>query len=162
MRMTFWSCVLALVVGGAAAAQDKPDFSGQWVLVGPNESVLNIAQELAVRQSIEVPFTILTVEQRFKSEMRSQSYKIGIIGGTVSVDRSGSGSGSRTHFSVTWDGDRLVIETGSHSGPTPESGRYTEHKEVWSLDVRDRLVMAVTDRGSGAEPTTTTLTYQRR
>ena len=55
-----------------------------------------------------------------------------------------------------------MIETGNYSGPTRESGPYTEHAEVWWLDAEGRLVIKVTDRSSGAESTTRTLTYQRR
>jgi hypothetical protein len=76
---------------------------------------------------------------------------------------AGNGRGPNTHtrFSVRWDGDTLVIETGSYTGPTRDSGPYSEHEEIWSLDAQRRLAMTVTDRGSGTESKTVRLTYRR-
>ena len=139
---------------------------------------MDIARALTVRQSIvrttvwgtpmEPFFRDLTVEREFTNGVRSESYQIGVGGGVVGgVDRTGRGTlpnGQRpeTRFSVRWDGNGLVIETGNYSGPRRESGRYTEHSEVWWLDAEGRLVMTVTDKSSGAESAAQTLTYQRK
>ena len=32
MRRAVWPCILVFLLGGRAAAQDKPDFFGEWVL----------------------------------------------------------------------------------------------------------------------------------
>lgn len=177
MRKTPWSFVLPLLIAAAVAGQDKPDFSGRWVLENPADSASDIARSLTVRQSIvrttargtpmEPFLKDLTVEREFSTGARSESYQIGVVGGVVGgVDRTGragpDGQNRETRFSVRWDGNRLVIETGTYSGPTRESGPYTEHTEVWSLDAESRLVMTVTDRRSGAESSTRTLTYRRR
>jgi hypothetical protein len=158
MRMTVLLCVmLASLITGAVAAQDRPNFSGQWILVNPQDSASNTPQEITIKQ--EAP--LLSVERRFEGLVRSETYRIGIEGGVVGgVGRNDHTS--RTRFSVTWDGDRLVIETGSYSGPTLDSGPYTEHEEMWSLQAQDRLFMTVTERSSGVEPTTTKLIYSRR
>jgi hypothetical protein len=176
--MTLWWCLLVALIVRSPLVPDKPDFSGQWILVNPSDASSGSAQELIVRQSarresvlgtrIDPPFITLAVERHFESGMRSETYPIGIIGGTVGgLDKTGRGSGpsgrvARTSYSTKWDGDKLVIENSSYSGPTPESGPYTEHVEVWSLDAEGRLLMAVTDRSSIAGRKTTMLTYRRR
>jgi hypothetical protein len=43
--------------------------------------------------------------------------------------------------SPSLDSNRLVIETGSYSGPTRESGAYSEHTEIWWLEGDTGLVM---------------------
>ncbi len=178
MQATASLCIFVITISGAGQVSDKPDFSGRWVLVNSTGSAPDVPLALKVRQTIvtktvrgdpmEPFFKDLVVVRQFKSGARSESYQIGIEGGVVGgVDRTGRGSGPngqvpRTYFAVRWAGNSLVIDTGSYSGATKESGPYTEHTEVWQLDARGRLVMTVTDRRSGVEPTTRTLTYRRR
>jgi len=178
MRKTSSSFALLLLVAATLAGQDKPDFSGRWVLESPADPAADIARSLTVRQSIvrttargtpmQPFFGDLTVERELPTGLRSDTYQIGVVGGVVGgVDRTGRAAGPggqsrQTRFSVRWNEDRLVIETGTYSGPTRESGPYTEHMEVWSLDAGKRLLVTVTDRRSGAEPVTRTLTYRRR
>ena len=176
IRLTLWSCVSVLLIAPKSGAQDKPDFSGHWALADPSVSGPTIAQELTVqmlivRESVRgdpiTPFfKTMTVERRLPSGVHSDSYQIGIEGGMVGGVVGGAGPGrqspSQTRFSITWNGDRLVMENGSYSGPTRESGPYTEHDEVWSLDSQGRLLLTVTERASGVEPRTTQLTYRRQ
>lgn len=146
MRKAPWSLVPFLSIAASVVAQDKPDFSGRWVLENPPDSALDIAGALTVRQSIvqttvygtpmEPFFKDLAVEREFKNGRRSETYQIGVVGGIIGgVDRTGRGTGPdgqrpETGVSVLWDSNRLVIETGTYSGPTPESGPYTEHRGV--------------------------------
>jgi hypothetical protein len=161
MRMRLWLCVLVSVIAETTAAQSNPDFSGRWVLVNP-AAASDIARDLVVRESFEAPVTVLTVERRSKGDVRIATYKIGLAWGRTSgITEDGQGPITRTRLSATWDGDRLVIETGTYWGATRESGPYSEHDEIWSLDAQGRLVMIVTDRGSGTELRTTQLTYRR-
>lgn len=173
------ACALAwlLLQAAAPAAQDKPDLTGRWVIESPPDAAPEVALALTVTRSIARPnvtggpmppsFTDLTVDRQLASGIRSDTYQIGVSGGVVGgVDRNGRGTGPNgrspeTRFSVRWDGNRLVIETDRYSGPTRESGPYTEHAEVWRLDEGGRLVITLTDRGSGVAPTTRTLTYRR-
>jgi hypothetical protein len=177
MRTPLWLSVLFGLIAAGAAAQDRPDFSGHWVLADPSDFASTIARELTVHQSIvhqsvrgdaiEPFFKTLTVERRLPSGLRSESYEMGTEGGTVGgVDPSGRESGPndkspQTRVSVKWDGDRLVIETGSDSGRTRDSGPYTEHDEVWSLDAQGQLLITVTDRGSAVRSSTSNFTYRR-
>jgi hypothetical protein len=165
------SSVAQAEVAGKAAAPDKPDFLGQWVLVNPTVSAANVPQELTVHESIErrsvrgatidPPLITLTIERQTTSGTRSQTYNVGTEGGIVVGVTNGQST--RPRFSVKWDGDRLVIiviERGS-SGST-DSRSDVERQEVWSLDGQDRLFIVVTERGSGVGPRTSSFTYQRR
>jgi hypothetical protein len=110
-------------------------------------------------------FVHLTVERHFESGVRAETYHIGTVGGTVGITGDGSDPSlnpARSLVSVRWEGDRLYIETGRYSGPTRDSGPYTEHTEVWWLDEQGRLLITVTDRWSNAEVATRTLTYRRQ
>ena len=171
MRMQIWLGLLISLTAGTTAAQEKPDFTGQWVLVTPPDGGTDAARALSVSQWFEhttsvrgVPIDLphVAMERQFQTGVRSESYQIGIAGGMTGVSAGVNVPSVRTHYAVKWDDDRLVIETGRYSGPTQESGRYSEHDEVWSLDSQGRLVMTVTDRGSGTEPRTTQLTYRKR
>ncbi len=77
---------------------------------------------------------------RVRQPIVTDIYQIGVEGGGVGpVFPTGRGTGPdtnipRTRFSVRWEGNRLVIETGNYSGPTREAGPYPEHVEVWQLD----------------------------
>jgi hypothetical protein len=170
MRMRIWLGLLVSLIAGTTAAQEKPDFTGGWVLVAPRDGAVDAAPELLVRQWLEhktsvrgVPVDIphVAIERQFQTGVRSESYTIGIVGGTTGRS-AGANISVTTQYAVKWDGDRLVIETVRYSGPTRESGPYSEHDEVWSLDAQGTLLMTVTDRGSRTGPRTTQLTYRKK
>ena len=90
MRMRPWLGLLISLTAGPAAAQEQPDFTGQWVLETPVAADIDAARELSVRQWFEhatsvrdVPIDIphVTIERHFPSGLRSESYQIGISGG---------------------------------------------------------------------------------
>jgi hypothetical protein len=87
--------------------------------------------------------------------------QIGVGGGLVGGLAGSSGPSGGTRFLVDWDGDKLVIKRGVYSGPTPESGSFSEHIEVWALNPPDMLAITVTDRVL-QQPGTATLTYRKR
>src|SRR4029450_2173591 len=167
MQLPLWLWVLVLAVPGGVATQDKPDkpdFSGQWILVSPTDSGPTVAKQLTVHQSmvrqsvlgdpITPFFKTLAVERLFPGGVRSDSYEIGMIGGWVGrLPRGGQGCApngqpARTAFSVKWDADRLVIQTASYSCPTPDVGPHTEHEEVWSAHGQGRLLSMTPVRGA--------------
>jgi hypothetical protein len=164
MVATLSSCLLVLTVSSVAQIPKDPDFSGEWVLVQATGSAFDPASALTVRQTITrttkrgepMPpwFSDLAVERHFKHGVESDTYKIRLVGGTM------SGAGE-TRVAVTWDRASLIIRTGTYSGPLHEHGPYTEHEEVWSFDSDGRLVIAISDRSSTSHPTTWRLIYQR-
>jgi hypothetical protein len=170
LLVTVASLVAPVSPGSSAQVPKEPDFSGEWLLARPSGSTEEQASILTVRQTItrttmrgdpmEPWFSGLAVERRSKRGIMSDTYRIGLIGGTVSGIPPGSGE--RTTVAVKWEGEHLVIRTGKYSGPPQESGPYTEHEEVWSLDRKGRLLITVTDRGSNIKPTSVQLVYRRR
>jgi hypothetical protein len=168
-----WFVVLAVSVVAQLTAQDTPDFSGDWVLESAPQSAADIPKRLSVRQSLTRTnvrgepmkpfFKDITVARELANGRRSETYQIGIAGGTVPGPRTdGSADGPRTHRRVEWEERTLVIENGSYTGPTRESGQWTERREVWSLDPGGRLRLAITTRSSVGASSTVTLLYRRQ
>ena len=163
MRTFLWLLLLTSLMAVAVAAQEKPDFSGTWVLQEPPQPGADIPRVLIIRQPLRrttvqgepMPpvFLDLTVERHFESEVRTDTYRIGTEGGTVEGLVGGSRSSSR--LSVRWDGDRLRIETRSY--PTSDTNLYSEHDEVWWLDEQGSLLITVVDRRSDSEVATRTI-----
>jgi len=172
-----WS-VLAVALLSASTGQNRPDFSGRWILIDPTQVYSEVATELVVEQSVNnksltgMPIhpglVTMTVERRSPAQVRSSTFQIGVVGGVVGgLDASGRGPGRngeawRSNHSATWEGDALVLENSYYSGETRESGPYTERREVWRLDDQQRLIITLTERSSASAPKTITLTYRRR
>lgn len=177
MRHKGWLSILSMLVAATVAAQDKPDFSGRWILETSAGASRDVARSLTVRQPVvrtnvygaPMPpfFKELSVERQFVTDVRTDIYQIGVeggmVGGVLPANRGAAPdvNVSQTRFSVRWEDNRLVIDSGSYSGPTREAGPYTEHTEVWQLDAAGMLVVSITDRGSGIASTTKTLTYRK-
>ena len=174
-RWRSWSVGLALFAAVTLAAQERPDFSGRWVLDSPRESGPDIPSALSVRQSVArttmtgepmVPFfKDITIERRFVSGTTSETYAIGLVGGVVSGVargvRADASASTTSHHSVRWEGDSLVFE--SSSSTEQPSGRTTwaERREVWSLQPDGRLHVVVTRRSSLEAPDEVIAVYRR-
>ncbi|SRR5690349_15896297 len=171
------SCIAVLLMMPAPSTQDKPDFSGDWILVSPLDAGLNAAQAMTVHESfkresvqgtpIDPPLITLAVDRRVNGSVRSELYTMGTIGGTIGGVVGNTGTGlhghsQQTRFSTGWDRDRLVIQITNNSGHPADAGDESEHKEVWSLDAQGALLVSITDSAAGTVPTTTTLMYRRR
>lgn len=172
-RMATLVAVLALQTPAPLVAQDKPDFSGRWMLASASPPSPELPPALTVRQSITRTnvygepmkpfFSELAVERVFESGTRVDTHRIGVVGGTVAgmaADGTRRG-GPNSHHSVTWDGDALVIATGVHTGPAAGTGAWSERREVWSFDADGRLRLSITTSSSDAEPGTVVGVYRR-
>jgi hypothetical protein len=159
-------------LGVPLAAQDKPDFSGSWILESGSPGA-DIPQALSVSQSLvrtnvrgepmQPFFRDIKVTRALPNSTRSETYLIGVTGGTVpGLLANGSESGPRTHQRVAWEQQALIIESGSYTGPAPETGDWAERREVWSFDSDVRLRLAITTRSSVDAPRTVTLVYRRQ
>ena len=104
-------------------------------------------------------FLELTVEREFADRVTTETHKIGVGGGMVGG--IAGGASYRSRFSVGWEGQRLVFERSSYSGPTRDAGSDWEHSEEWELDAAGMLVVTVTDRASDAAPKSNAFTYRR-
>ena len=158
----------ALALSVNAAAQDLPDFSGEWVLQSSSAPDPRTAAALTVRQSFQrqlrfgtsfdPPLIAIIVERRFTGgSSDSARYVVATAGGVSGL--SGL-QDSSTRVLTWWDEERLVIDTSEFSGSTPDPFRAAARTEEWMLG-QDALVITVTDRGPGKTPSTTTLTYRR-
>ena len=142
--------VLAVV---SALAQERPDFSGEWVRVEPPP---DRASALTVVQDSES----ITIRQIFPNP-RSGTYRLnGVAAGRVAGLEGGAGVSEQS--SVGWKGASLVIteERSILNGGAIkwQSG----HEEVWSIDGTRQLVIVVTDRETGTAPTTTRFVYRKQ
>ena len=172
MSKALYFVVLTLVVGAPLAAQGQPDFSGRWMLESPAQAAPDIPLALSVRQSLvrtnvrgeamKPFFKDINVDREFESGTRSETHHIGVTGGVVpGARRDGTPDGPRRHHAVKWDGNALVSEGGSYTGQTRETGVWTERREVWSLDLDNRLRVVITTRGSAGVSNTVSLVYRR-
>jgi hypothetical protein len=170
--------VSSLVIAAASvvaqvAAPDGPDFSGRWVLESTPQSAVDISRALSVSQSVVRtnvrgepigPFfkDIMVVRNLANGARSEETYQIGVVGGTVFARRADGTVEPSTYRRVGWEGQTLVIESGSYTGPTRESGQWTEQREVWSLDSSERLRLTITTRSSVGTASTVTLVYRRQ
>jgi hypothetical protein len=154
------------------AAQDKPDFSGRWVLASPRQSEADVPLALSVRQMLvrttvrgepmQPFFRDITIERQFETGARSENHLIGVQGGTVSGLRAdGIPAGPTNHHAVEWEGNTLVFESGSYTGQRPETGTWAERREIWSLDADGRLRVAIITSSSNDGSKDMTLMYRR-
>ena len=91
MRRTISLVALLLPAAAALAAQDKPDFSGRWVLEKPSQAGSDIPRALSVRQSLvrtnvrgepmKPFFKDMAVEREFESGTYHETFPIGVVGG---------------------------------------------------------------------------------
>jgi len=172
LTRTTSSVILMVLLAVGSAAQDKPDFAGRWILESPSQPTLDIPIALTVRQSMRrttgrgepmTPyFNEIEIDRELPDGIHSETYEIGIIGGLVPGFEDGRPAGPRLHHSVQWEGDALAFESGSDTGQAPETGIWTERREVWSFDAAGRLRAVITTRSSSEAPKSVTLLYRRR
>ena len=155
------SALLSFLMASTVTGQDKPDFSGRWVLLNSARGDVDVPLALVVRQPVtrttasgapmEPFFSALVIEREFSTHSQTETYQIGVGGGIV--------SGSfRTTYSVRWEGNRLFIAARSPRDLGPD----TEHIEEWELDATRTLVIRVTNRNQGAGVSKeNTFTYRR-
>jgi len=168
-----WSLAVIAILTVGLAAQEKPDFSGRWVLVTSQQQPDgDVPSELSVHQTV-VQTTVrgepmkpyvsdISIGRQFATGLRSETHQIGVIGGNVSgPDTAASQNDPNVHHAVRWEGDTLILEGGSHSGPRPRTGVWKERREAWSLDADGRLRIVLTVSGSSNAAQTITLMYRR-
>ncbi|HYN09425.1 MAG TPA: hypothetical protein VES67_18725 [Vicinamibacterales bacterium] len=138
-------CLMVLV----ASAQQKPDFSGRWVIVTPAESA-------GLEQVVKHDATTLTTAHASEGAGHATIYKLdGSESRNVIVSH---GSDLVTLSRVSWSGNKLIIT----SATTYPDGRKLDQKQEWSLDSDGRLMIELTESMQGGPPTTTTLVHKKR
>jgi hypothetical protein len=118
-----------LVVSGSVGVQSRPNFSGQWVVVQPQENA---------GEKIDVTHTATALTEAHGSE-HSMTHK---LDGTQSRNVFPSHDTEIVMLSTaTWVGNTLVVKIDT----TYAAGNKVERKQVWSLDADGRLTVELTD-----------------
>lgn len=136
MRTGLAATMVGVLTVTAAAAQQKPNFSGRWVIVSPAEGA---GQEQIVKHDEK------TLSTAHASEGAGHSMLYQLDGATHRNAIPSHGSEIVILSTARWDGNRIVI-TSAASYP---NGRKTESKEIWSLDDQGRLVIDFTETVDG-------------
>jgi len=136
----FLAAALVLTIGAGVQAQQKPDFSGRWVITSPPEGA---GREQVVTQDEKT----LTVEQSTSSGQRKTIHQLDGVERQQALPMRGQ---EITVLSkAVWEGDRIAI-TSHTSYP---NGMKTQSREVWSLDAQGRLVIDYAEIGpTGSAP----------
>jgi hypothetical protein len=150
--------LIALVaLATSTLAQERPSFSGRWVLVQGSNVDFPLAKSLQVQQFDETRLTRITITREFAGNSnRSEQYSIGLVQGSVEPDES------ETSFSAKWDDGALVLIAAEY----PE-GRWRDRRsriatERWSVEPEGRLLVNITIRETGTEPKSTSAQYTKQ
>lgn len=133
MRTCARIVAMAVLLTTAASAQQKPNFSGRWVIVSPAEGA---GREQIVTQDDKT----LSVEQVSATGGRKMTYPLDGIERRQAI--ASRGADITIMSRAAWDGDRIVITTN-----TVYPGMKTQAKDVWSLDAQGRLVIDSSETG---------------
>jgi hypothetical protein len=139
----------ALVLTTAAGAQQKPSFSGRWVIVSPPKGA---GQEQVVTHDAKT----LISEHLSERGSRKTSYQLDGVEHRNALPSNGEDIVMMS--TAAWDGDRIVISTRT----TYPNGMKTQSKEVWSLDAQGRLVIDYTESGPTGPGPAMKVVYARK
>jgi len=136
MKRTVSRTLIAIsVLTVGVLAQQKPNFSGRWVITSPAESA---GKEQVITQDAKT----FTVEQPSKSGGRKMSYQLDGVERRMAIPGR-AGAEITMLAKASWDGNTIVVLTNiSYS-----SGMKTQSKDVWSIDAQGRLVIDTTEIG---------------
>lgn len=146
--------ILVSLLSGTAVAQQRPDFSGQWILV--SSPAANAATELTVEfwvSDSSRPREYVSVERWFGNHSM-ETFSIVIDSPLVPAP-----VGSRSGHYAAFEGRTLVIHRATHLLPAREWA--TERTEIWSLTPDGLLRITITDRPTSGEPLTTEALYRK-
>jgi len=167
-----------ILAADSGFAQDKPDFSGSWILTsGPSDG--DVPQAVSIRQLLRrtnvrgepmTPFfSDITITRTLATGTSSETFPIGVEGGSISGavvgDRTPGTTPrtvTRTHWRVDWEDKTLVLESVSYTGPAPETGDWSERREMISLTPNGDLRLEMTSRSSTSDRRTSVATYRRQ
>jgi hypothetical protein len=125
------------LAAASSLAQQKPDFSGRWVLVSPKQGAGHT-------QVVKQTASTLSVGHEMRDAAHTAEYK---LDGSESRNvLTSHGSDIVTISKAVWEGERLVV-TSTTTYPT---GRRLDQKQLWSMDADNRLVIEVTEVVDGA------------
>src|SRR5687768_5577557 len=120
-------CCLLAGLSVLQMPQGKPDFAGTWQLVSASESHPDNPEVMLITPSVGRA-NVHVWRQLKNGSDRSETYAIGIHGGTVGGITVGKVSGWRNHYRVEWEEQVLVIENATSSSSAGGKA-WTERRE---------------------------------
>jgi hypothetical protein len=136
---------VALGTASLSAQQTRPDFSGHWVAVLPQDTA---------GETIDVTQTLTALTEAHGKE-HSFVHK---LDGTQSRNAFPSHDSEIVMLSTTaWAGNTLVVTMST----TYSAGNKVDRKQVWSLDASGRLNIELTDRVGTPSQSVTKLVYKK-
>lgn len=150
-RMLSLVFVTLLIVGAAAAAQEKPDFAGTWKLVGEAADQFTPSQIVVAKDATLLTVTITGQMGEFKT-----TYKLDGTAGSSPIDFGGNTMDRTTK--MTWNENKLTLTATGDMG----NGSF-EVKSVVSAGPDGTMVVETTfpDFQGGGGPITTKATYKK-
>ncbi|MSO48473.1 MAG: hypothetical protein EXQ49_01005 [Acidobacteria bacterium] len=141
--------LLGIAFATGVEAQQKPDFTGTWVVVTPADSA---GQEQFVRHTP----TTLSTGHASEGDGHNASYK---LDGSESRNELGShGQVIVTISKAVWEGATLVIT----SSTTYSNGGKMDSKQIWSMDSEGRLVVEHTQTEAGQPTRSGTVVHTKK
>ena len=140
MRLLRVICGLTvmLALGVVPHAQTRPNFSGQWVQISPDEGA-------GVQQLIKHDATTLVTIHDSEGGEHNLTYKLD--GSEQRNVLSSHGTDLVTLYRAAWQGNALVIS----SSTTYPDGRTMTGKDAWTMDAEGRLVVDLERNIGGQE-----------
>ena len=148
-RVGVASAAVVLVLGSGVRGQQKPDFSGTWVVVSPAEAAGQV-------HTIKQDATTFTRAHASEGDGHSLAYKLD--GSETRLVMPSHGQEIITLAKASWNGDRLVIV----EAVTYPDGRKLAKNTVWSVDGQGQLVMEFTEAFEGKPAQTRKVVYKRK
>lgn len=139
------------LVAAPAAAQEKPDFTGTWKLVGEAPDQFTPSQIVVAKDATLLTVTVTGQMGEFKT-----TYKLDGTAGSSPLDFQGNMMDRTTK--MTWNGDKLTLSASSDMGNGP-----FEVKSVVSAGPDGTMIVETTfpDFQGGGAPTTTKASYKK-
>ena len=136
---------LLIVAGATLSAQQKPSFSGTWIIQPPNKAA-------GVEQVIKQDDKTLTVSSPGRSLVH-------VLDGLERKQTMASRVGDIVmQTKAAWEGNTIVITTLT-SYP---NNRKTVEKEIWSIDGQGQLVIDYTETSEGEPARVLKVTHKKK
>jgi hypothetical protein len=149
-RMVSFAFVV-MILAVAAAAQDKPDFTGTWKIVGDAADQLTPSQIVVAKDT-----TLLTVTTTGQMGEFKTTYKLDGTSGSSPLDFAGNTVDRTTK--MTWNDNKLTLTAAGDMG----NGTF-EVKSVVSAGPDGTMIVETTfpDFQGGGGPITSKATYKK-
>jgi hypothetical protein len=142
------SATLLFAVAGTSAEQ-KPNFSGTWVVVSPAESA---GEETTIKHDAT------TFTHGHASEGGGHSFAYKLDGTETRITMPSHGEEIVILAKASWDGDRLVVV----EQVTYPDGRKADGTTMWSLDAQGQLVSESVRKEEGKPPRTSKVFLKKK